>query len=61
MPPLQLLIIDEAAQLKECESAIPLQIPGVRLAILVGDERQLLAMVRSQVFELYNSLSFLSL
>ncbi|XP_050382841.1 uncharacterized protein LOC126799635 isoform X3 [Argentina anserina] len=47
--PLDLLVIDEAAQLKECESAIPLQISGVRHAILVGDERQLPAMVKSEI------------
>ncbi|GMN62248.1 hypothetical protein TIFTF001_031307 [Ficus carica] len=29
MPPLKLLIIDEATQLKECESAIPLQLSGI--------------------------------
>uniref|UniRef100_A0A2N9F0I6 DNA2/NAM7 helicase-like C-terminal domain-containing protein n=1 Tax=Fagus sylvatica TaxID=28930 RepID=A0A2N9F0I6_FAGSY len=34
----ELLVIDEAAQLKECESTIPLQLPGLRHAILVGDE-----------------------
>uniref|UniRef100_A0A803L235 DNA2/NAM7 helicase helicase domain-containing protein n=1 Tax=Chenopodium quinoa TaxID=63459 RepID=A0A803L235_CHEQI len=44
-----MVITDEAAQLKECESAIPLQIPGLRNAILVGDDRQLPAMVRSKV------------
>ncbi|XP_042503371.1 uncharacterized protein LOC122080630 isoform X2 [Macadamia integrifolia] len=49
--PLELLVIDEAAQLKECESAIPLQLPGVRHAILIGDERQLPAMVRSKISE----------
>ncbi|KAL6225904.1 hypothetical protein ACLB2K_004753 [Fragaria x ananassa] len=47
--PLELLVIDEAAQLKECESAIPLQISGLRHAILVGDERQLPAMVKSKI------------
>ncbi|XP_062002779.1 uncharacterized protein LOC133720466 [Rosa rugosa] len=47
--PLQLLVIDEAAQLKECESAIPLQLSGLRHAILVGDERQLPAMVESKI------------
>jgi senataxin len=31
--PLEFLVIDEAAQLKECESAIPLQLPGLRHAI----------------------------
>ncbi|PRQ45250.1 putative P-loop containing nucleoside triphosphate hydrolase [Rosa chinensis] len=47
--PLELLVIDEAAQLKECESAIPLQLSGLRHAILVGDERQLPAMVKSEI------------
>ncbi|KAL6219546.1 hypothetical protein ACLB2K_007305 [Fragaria x ananassa] len=47
--PLELLVIDEAAQLKECESAIPLQISGLRHAILVGDERQVPAMVKSKI------------
>ncbi|XP_042519721.1 helicase sen1-like [Macadamia integrifolia] len=49
--PLELLVIDEAAQLKECESAIPLQLPGVRHAILIGDEQQLPAMVQSKISE----------
>jgi senataxin len=49
MKPVNLLVIDEAAQLKECESIIPLQLPGIRHAILVGDECQLPAMVRSNV------------
>ncbi|XP_008222459.2 PREDICTED: helicase SEN1-like [Prunus mume] len=49
--PLDLLVIDEAAQLKECESAIPLQLPGLRHAILVGDEKQLPAMVKSKISE----------
>ncbi|XP_074273010.1 uncharacterized protein LOC141596685 [Silene latifolia] len=47
--PLSLLVIDEAAQLKECESAIPLQLRGLRHAILFGDECQLPAMVKSNV------------
>ncbi|KAK2967368.1 hypothetical protein RJ640_027034 [Escallonia rubra] len=51
MTPLELLVIDEAAQLKECESAIPLQLNGLRHAILVGDERQLPAMVQSKICE----------
>lgn len=50
MAPLEMLVIDDAAQLKECESAIPLQLPGLRHAILIGDERQLPAMVKSKVF-----------
>ncbi|RZC62630.1 hypothetical protein C5167_024386 [Papaver somniferum] len=47
--PLNLLVIDEAAQLKECESLIPLQLQGIRHAILIGDECQLPAMVNSKV------------
>ncbi|KAK9950623.1 hypothetical protein M0R45_006103 [Rubus argutus] len=47
--PLELLVIDEAAQLKECESAIPLQLSGLRHAILVGDERQLPSIVKSKI------------
>jgi superfamily I DNA and/or RNA helicase len=34
-------VVDEAAQLKECESAIPLQLNGLKRYILIGDERQL--------------------
>ncbi|KAJ9679683.1 hypothetical protein PVL29_021572 [Vitis rotundifolia] len=49
--PIELLVIDEAAQLKECESAIPLQISGIRHAILIGDELQLPAMVKSKISE----------
>nr|XP_048333039.1 uncharacterized protein LOC107434514 isoform X2 [Ziziphus jujuba var. spinosa] len=48
---LELVVIDEAAQLKECESAIPLQLPGVRHAILIGDEKQLPATVKSKISE----------
>ncbi|XP_020524975.1 uncharacterized protein LOC18437732 [Amborella trichopoda] len=47
--PLDVLIIDEAAQLKECESSIPLQLAGLRHVILIGDECQLPAMVHSKV------------
>jgi senataxin len=46
---MEFLVVDEAAQLKECESAIPLQLSGVCNAILIGDERQLPAMVKSEV------------
>ncbi|XP_031387616.1 uncharacterized protein LOC116200831 isoform X2 [Punica granatum] len=49
MKPPQLLVIDEAAQLKECESVIPLQLLGLRHAILIGDECQLPAVVKSDV------------
>ncbi|CAK9150158.1 unnamed protein product [Ilex paraguariensis] len=51
MAPLEMLVIDEAAQLKECESAIPLELFGLRHAILIGDERQLPAMVQSETSE----------
>ncbi|XVE90671.1 hypothetical protein DITRI_Ditri20bG0095800 [Diplodiscus trichospermus] len=47
-PPLDLLVIDEAAQLKECESTIPFQLPGLRHAVLIGDERQLPAVIKSK-------------
>jgi len=47
--PLEFLVIDEAAQLKECESTVPLQLPGLRHVALIGDERQLPAMVKSEV------------
>ncbi|KAH0760508.1 hypothetical protein KY290_016581 [Solanum tuberosum] len=46
-----MMVIDEAAQLKECESTIPLQLPGLRHAILIGDEKQLPAMVQSKICE----------
>lgn len=49
MQPLQLLVIDEAAQLKESESIIPLHLSSIRHAILIGDECQLPAMVNSNV------------
>ena len=50
MTEFQFLVIDEAAQLKECESAIPLQLPGLHHAVLIGDDRQLPAMVTSKVY-----------
>ncbi|KAG5534417.1 hypothetical protein RHGRI_022517 [Rhododendron griersonianum] len=49
--PVELLVVDEAAQLKECESAIPLQLPGLRHAMLIGDEQQLPALVKSKICE----------
>jgi hypothetical protein len=49
MNPLDILVIDEAAQLKEYESIIPLKLPGLRHAILFGDECQLAAMTESNV------------
>lgn len=47
--PLEFLLIDEASQLKECESLIPLHLQGLRHVVLVGDEKQLPAMVQSKV------------
>ncbi|PWA68994.1 uvrD-like Helicase, ATP-binding domain, P-loop containing nucleoside triphosphate hydrolase [Artemisia annua] len=49
MEPLDILVMDEAAQLKEAESIIPLQLPGLKHAILIGDEHQLPAVVNSNV------------
>ncbi|KAJ4798061.1 P-loop containing nucleoside triphosphate hydrolases superfamily protein [Rhynchospora pubera] len=49
MDPIEMLVIDEAAQLKESESLIPLQLIDVRHAFLIGDENQLAAMVRSKI------------
>lgn len=46
---LEMLVVDEAAQLKECESNIPLQLPGLRHVVLIGDEKQLPALVKSEV------------
>ncbi|KAM3216603.1 putative protein isoform X1 [Capsicum annuum] len=51
MKPFDLLVVDEAAQLKECESVIPFQLPDLRHTVLVGDECQLPAAVKSQVSE----------
>ncbi|KAM0832859.1 hypothetical protein ACQ4PT_064638 [Festuca glaucescens] len=48
---LELLVVDEAAQLKECETLIPLCLPALKHAILIGDECQLPAMVKSKVCE----------
>ena len=53
MEPPKVLVIDEAAQLKECESVIPLQLKGLQHAILIGDECQLPATVRSAVSQCY--------
>lgn len=55
--PVQFLVIDEAAQLKECESTIPLQLSGLSHCILIGDERQLPALVKSRVFNLHITFS----
>ncbi|CAE6201147.1 unnamed protein product [Arabidopsis arenosa] len=47
----ELLVVDEAAQLKECESVAALQLQGLRHAILIGDELQLPAMVHNDECE----------
>jgi senataxin len=46
---LELLVIDEAAQLKECETLIPLRLWTLKHAVLIGDECQLPATVKSKV------------
>ena len=45
LEPLKALVIDEAAQLKECECVIPMQLADIKHAILIGDECQLPALV----------------
>ncbi|KAL4299539.1 hypothetical protein AHAS_Ahas17G0111000 [Arachis hypogaea] len=51
MTQLKFLVVDEAAQLKECESTVPLQLPGLRHCVLIGDEKQLPALVKSKIAE----------
>ncbi|GMN61687.1 hypothetical protein TIFTF001_030764 [Ficus carica] len=46
---LNLLIVDEAQQMKECEFSIPLQLPGLQQAILFGGHCQLPASVTTKV------------
>lgn len=60
MGPLHLLVIDEAAQAKECETLIPLQLPGIKHIVLVGDECQLPAMVHSNVSNCYLGFQYVS-
>ncbi|XP_023635596.1 LOW QUALITY PROTEIN: probable helicase MAGATAMA 3 [Capsella rubella] len=43
----EFLVVDEAAQLKECESVAALQLQGLRHAVLLGDEFQLPALVHN--------------
>ncbi|KAF8109229.1 hypothetical protein N665_0100s0018 [Sinapis alba] len=45
----ELLVVDKAAKLKECESAAALQLQGLHHAVLIGDELQLPAMVKSEL------------
>ncbi|XP_074562673.1 helicase sen1-like, partial [Curcuma longa] len=49
--PFKIVIIDEAAQIKECESLVPMQISSISHVVLVGDECQLPALVKSKVSE----------
>ncbi|WVZ86961.1 hypothetical protein U9M48_033672 [Paspalum notatum var. saurae] len=49
IPPLDVLIVDEAAQVKECELVIPLRLCWLKHVILVGDDCQLRPLVISQV------------
>ncbi|XP_010528607.1 PREDICTED: uncharacterized ATP-dependent helicase C29A10.10c [Tarenaya hassleriana] len=48
---IEFLVIDEAAQLKECEAAVSLQLPGLRHAVLIGDELQLPPVIQSEICE----------
>jgi hypothetical protein len=47
--PLDVLIVDEAAQVKECELLIPLRLCWLKHVVLVGDDCQLRPLVKSQV------------
>lgn len=48
--PISILVIDEAAQLKECESLVPLLLQGIERVLLIGDEHQLSSLVKSKVY-----------
>lgn len=47
--PFDLLVVDDADQLKECEAVIPLQLRGLKHVVLAGAECQLTALVKSRV------------
>jgi hypothetical protein len=49
LAPLDVLIVDEAAQVKECELVIPLRLRWLKHVVLVGDDCQLRPLVKSQV------------
>ena len=51
-----ILVIDEAAYLKECESMVPLSINGIKHLVLIGDDLQLQSVVKSQVNFPYNAI-----
>ncbi|PHT49426.1 hypothetical protein CQW23_09173 [Capsicum baccatum] len=47
--PFDLLVVDDASQMKECEAVIPLQLRGLRPVVLAGDAFQLPAIVKSRI------------
>ncbi|KAM3274156.1 hypothetical protein ACQJBY_043370 [Aegilops geniculata] len=47
--PLDVLIVNEATQVRECELVIPLRLHQLKHAVLLGDDCQLSAMVKSQM------------
>ncbi|XP_069151554.1 uncharacterized protein [Solanum lycopersicum] len=49
LKPFDLLVVDDANQLKECEAVIPLQLRGLRHVVLAGDEFQLTTIVKSRI------------
>jgi hypothetical protein len=51
-----ILVIDEAANLKECESMIPLTIDGINYVVLVRDDNQLESVVMSPVCFCYKTI-----
>jgi hypothetical protein len=51
-----ILVIDEAANLKECESMIPLAMDGIKHVVLIRDDKQLQSMVMSPVCLCYKTI-----
>ncbi|XP_060187254.1 uncharacterized protein LOC132616693 isoform X2 [Lycium barbarum] len=49
MEPFDLLVVDDACQLKECEAVIPLQLRGLRHTVLAGGACQLSTLVKSRI------------
>jgi superfamily I DNA and/or RNA helicase len=49
-----ILVIDEAAYLKECELLIHLATSGIKHVVLVGDDKQLQSVVKSTICLHYN-------
>jgi superfamily I DNA and/or RNA helicase len=50
-----ILVIDEAANLKECDSMIPLAIYGIKHVVLIRDDKQLQSVVMSPVCLCYKT------